>query len=57
MKMLKKIGEAVEQQEKVCGEVETVREFTHHGDRVSAGEGCEADVAVRTVGGFFKLRE
>ena len=38
------IGEAVEQEEKLCSEVETVREFTYLGDRVSAGGGCEAAV-------------
>ena len=26
------IGEAVEQEEKLCDEVETVREFTYYGD-------------------------
>ena len=31
------IGEAVEQEEKSCDEVEAVREFTHLGDRVSTG--------------------
>ena len=30
-------GEAVEQEEKLCDEVETVRKFTYLGDRVSAG--------------------
>ena len=44
----KKILEAVEQEEKLCDEVETVREFTYLGDRVSAGEGCEAAVTART---------
>ena len=39
------IGEAVEQEEKLRDEVETVREFTYFGDRVSAGGGCEAAVA------------
>ena len=34
------IGEAVEQEVKLCGEVETVSEFTYPGDRVSAGGGC-----------------
>ena len=34
------IGEAVEQEEKLCDEVEAVREFTHLGDRVSVGGGC-----------------
>ena len=38
------IGEAVEQEEMLCDEVETVREFTYHGDRVSAGRECEAAV-------------
>ena len=30
------IGEAVEQEEKLCDEVDTVREFTYLGDRVNA---------------------
>ena len=34
--------------EKLCDEVETVREFTYLGDRMSAGGGCEAVVTVRT---------
>ena len=34
------IGEAVEQEEKLCDEVETVSEFTYPGDMVSAGGGC-----------------
>ena len=38
------IGEPVEQEEKLYNEVETVREFTYLGDRVSAGGGCEAAV-------------
>ena len=37
-------AENVEQEEKLCDEVETVREFTYLGDRVSAGGGCEAVV-------------
>ena len=28
----------------VCGEIETVRQFTYLGDRVSVGGGCEAVV-------------
>ena len=40
--------EAVEQEEKLCDEVETVREFTYLGDRVSPGGGCEADLTART---------
>ena len=38
------IGETLEQEEKLCDEVETVREFSYLGDRVSAGGGCEAAV-------------
>ena len=38
----------MEQEEKLCDEVETVRDFTYLGDRVSAGGGCEAAVTVRT---------
>ena len=30
-------GKSVEQEEKLCHEVETVRKFTYLGDRVSAG--------------------
>ena len=36
------IGEAVEQEEMLCDEVEAVTEFTYLGDRVSACGGCEA---------------
>ena len=42
------IGEAVEQEETLCDEVEAVREFTYVDDRMSAGGGCEAAVAART---------
>ena len=38
----------MEQEEKLCDVVETVREFTYLGDRVSAGGGCEATVTART---------
>ena len=41
------IGEAVDQEEKLCDEVETVREVTYLGDRVSAGGRCEAAVTAR----------
>ena len=41
------IGEAVEQEVKLCDEVETVHEYTHLGDRVSACGGCEAAVTVK----------
>ena len=40
------IGEAVEQEERLCDDVETVREFTYLGERVSTGGGCEAAVIV-----------
>ena len=42
------IGEAVELEEKLCDEVETVGGFTYLGDRVSAGGGCEATDTART---------
>ena len=51
------IGEAVEQEEKLCDEVETVREFTYLGDRVSAGGGCEAVVATRARCEWVRFRE
>ena len=51
------IVEAVEQEEKLCDEVETVREVTYLGDRVSAGGGCEASVTARTRCGLVKFRE
>ena len=38
------IGEAVEQEEKLCYDVETVMEFTYLGDWLSAGGVCEAAV-------------
>ena len=44
MKCVGNIGEAVEQEEKLYDEVETVRAFTYLGDRMSAGGGCEAAV-------------
>ena len=47
----------MEQEEKLCDDVETVREFTYLGDRVSAGGGCEAAVTARTRCGWVKLRE
>ena len=34
------IGEAVEQEVKLCDKVKTVSVLTHLGDRVSAGGGC-----------------
>ena len=44
----------MEQEEKLCDEVETVREYTYLCDRVSAGGGCEVDVTARkNVGGLI----
>ena len=48
---------AVEQEFKLCDEVETVREFTYVGDRVSAGGGCEAAETARTRCGWVKFCE
>ena len=47
----------MEQEEKLCDDVETVRELTYLGDRVSASGGCEAAVTARTRCGCVKLRE
>ena len=41
------IGEVVEQEEKSCDEVETVKEFTYLRERASAGGGCEVAVTAR----------
>ena len=43
------IVEAVEQEEKICDEVETVGVFMYFGYGVSAGGGCEAAVTARTT--------
>ena len=51
------IENAVEQEEKLCDEVKTLREFTYLGDLVSAGGGYEAAVIARTTCGRVKLRE
>ena len=42
------IGEAVEHEEELCDEFETVRESTQLGDRMIAGGGCEATTTART---------
>ena len=34
----------MEQEERLCNEMETIQEFTYHGDRVSGSGGCEAAV-------------
>ena len=51
------IGKSVEQEEKLCDEVETVWEFTYFGDRVSAGGGCEATVTTITRCWWVKFRD
>ena len=51
------IGETVEQEEKLCDEVEAVQEFAYLGDRVSAGGCCEAAVTVSTRCEWVKFRE
>ena len=51
------IGEAVEQEDKLCDKVETVREFKYLGDSVSVGGECEAAVTARTRCGWVKSME
>ena len=45
----------MEQEEKLCDEVVTVKEFTYLGDRVSVDGGCEAAVTSRTRCGWVKF--
>ena len=47
----------MKEEEKSCDKIETVREITHLGDRVSAGGGCEAAVTAITRCGLVKLSE
>ena len=49
------IGEALEQEEMLCDEVEAVSEITYIGDRVNASGGCEAAVSERTRCGWVKF--
>ena len=49
------IGDALEQEERLCDEMETVRKFAYLVDRVSAGGGCEASVTERTRCGWVKF--
>ena len=49
------IGEAVEQEDKLCVEVEFVRELAYLGDIVSGG--CEAAVTAKTRCGLVKFGE
>ena len=51
------IGKAVEQEERLCDEAQTVREFTYLCNRVNAGGGCEAAETARTKCGWAKIRE
>ena len=51
------VEEFAEQEDKLCDEVGTVREFTYLGDRVSVGGGCEAVVTAITRCGWVTLRE
>ena len=37
----------MKQEGKLCDKVETVMEFTFHGDMVSAGGGCEAALTAK----------
>lgn len=53
----KGVGGVVEQEEKLCDEVESVKEFTYLGDKVSVGGGCEAAVTARARFGWVKFRE
>ena len=47
----------MEQEVKLCDQVEIVREFIYLGDRMSAGGGCEAGVTVRTRCGRVMFME
>ena len=50
-------SDSVEQVEKLCDEMETVREFTCLDDRMSAGGGCEAAVIARMKCVWVKFME
>ena len=47
----------MEQEDKLFDEVETARELTYLGDRMSAGGGCEAVMTARIRYGLDKFRE
>ena len=51
------IGEAVEQEVKLCDEVKTHRELSHLCDRVSTGGGCENAANAITRCGWVRPRE
>ena len=44
-------------EKKICDEVESVRQITNQGYKVSIGGGCEAAVTVGTVIKWGKLTE
>ena len=46
----------MEQEERLCAEVETVRGFTYLGDSASAGGGCEAAVTAWIRRGWIILK-
>ena len=45
------------QEVRLFDEVETIRESTYLGDRMSAGEGCEAAVTARIRCEWVEIRE
>ena len=47
----------MEQEDKLCDEVETVRQFTYLGDRASTGGGWESAMTARTRCGWVTFRE
>ena len=47
----------MEQEERLCDEEETGRDFTCLGDRESTGGGCEVVVTAKIRCGWVKLRE
>ena len=47
----------MEQEERLCDEVETVIEFTYLGDRVNVGGVCEAAATARARCGWHMYRE
>ena len=56
-KNVKGMSETQWGRKKSCDEVETVKGLTYHGDRVSAGRGCEVAVTVRTRCGQVTSKE
>ena len=53
----KRDGRMVEPVEKLCDDVDTVKEFCYLGDRLSASGGCNAAVTARARIGWVKFRE